>query len=90
MDEGFFNEAMDAVGLTPIYVDGRVDLDAQVSRVKRLHPTLKKCACGFVGTRTEFYNHLAFGEELETQAEMNAFWTKHGEIPYNIGDTQNE
>lgn len=93
MDEAFFNEAMDAVGLQPIYVNGRVDLDAnQPSKIKKLHPTLKKCLCGQVGTKSQFLRHMEYEREQSRRRGEHCvvFWKKHGEIPLNVGDPLTE
>ena len=62
-----------------------VDLDAGTRRIRKLHPTLKKCRCGFIGTKHVFMGHMdtllaarrAGGEKPEI------FWSQHGEVPLN-------
>lgn len=56
--------------------------------VKRLHPTLKACACGFVGTKNEFLKHMEAKERLAIfMRQTDAFWKEHGEIPLNEDGT---
>ncbi len=90
MNEQFFSDAMNAIGLTPIYVDGKVDLD-QVplpSTSRRLHPSRKKCVCGMTGTKHQFLKHM--DQELEQSRRngltVTVFWSQHGEVPYYEGD----
>jgi hypothetical protein len=67
---------------------GRVNIDDLApSKVKQLHPTLKKCACGWIGTKTKFFDHIDEAEGLEGLSAKE-FWTKHGEIPLNVGDEE--
>jgi hypothetical protein len=51
--------------------------------IKKLHPTLKACACGFIGTRSQLYNHLRCPQLGATARE---FFTLHGEVPLNEDD----
>jgi len=63
------------------------DLEPRPERVKRLHPTLKKCACGWTGSKTGLFDHIDKAEGLEGLSTKD-FWTKHGEVPHNIGDEE--
>lgn len=55
--------------------------------IRPLHPRLKKCACGLVGTKDEVYRHLEVGDQQAKALRMTKeFWTEHGEIPFNEGD----
>lgn len=45
--------------------------------IKKLHPTLKKCACGWVGSKRDLYIHFA---ELR---RSHLFYYEHGEVPLN-------
>jgi len=48
--------------------------------IKQLHPTLKRCKCGFIGTRSALYKHF------EPLTKLSDFTTKHGEVPLNEDD----
>jgi hypothetical protein len=48
--------------------------------IRRLHPTLKKCQCGFIGTKPELYKHF---DKLKG---LPNFFTLHGEVPLNEDD----
>jgi hypothetical protein len=54
------------------------------SRIKQLHPTLKACKCGFIGTKTEFYNHM--NETVKQYTAARQFFTEHGEAVLNFDD----
>jgi len=59
--------------------------------VKQLHPTLKACGCGFVGTKTEFMNHMEAKERLAIfMRQTDQFWKEHGEIPLNEDGTSGD
>lgn len=45
-----------------------------------MHETLKKCACGFVGTKHKLEKHL--GGEITSGMSSREWWKKHGEVPY--------
>ena len=82
-DQQYYDAVVEKLAL-----DKRVSVDAGApSKVKRLHPTLKKCACGFVGTKHELYKH--FDSERKDYDGVwpgflpKDFWTKHGEVPLN-------
>jgi len=56
--------------------------------VKQLHPTLKACNCGFVGTKLAFLNHMEAKERLAIfMRQTDKFWREHGEIPLNEDGT---
>ena len=56
--------------------------------IKQLHPTLKACNCGFVGTKTAFLNHMESKERLAIfMCQTDKFWKEHGEIPLNEDGT---
>lgn len=66
---------------------------AEVSRIKRLHPTLRKCKCGYIDTKHNVLNHIIQGlharssKELRTQNfNVREFWKHHGEVPLNEGE----
>jgi uncharacterized protein YjhX (UPF0386 family) len=52
---------------------------------RQLHPTQKKCKCGFTGERNAFNTHMAKTEhELVTKTgkmSIQAFFKRHGEVP---------
>lgn len=56
--------------------------------IKQLHPSLKKCACGYIGTKRELYKH--FEDIQRTMKAMGEspreFWAGHGEVPLNVDD----
>lgn len=84
MDFNLLSKAMDAVGLPVIVLD---DLE-KPNRIRKLHPTHKKCKCGFVGTKHLFHKHIEDGERKAfiTGVTAREFWTEHGELPLNEGD----
>jgi hypothetical protein len=51
-----------------------------------LHPTNKKCRCGFIGNRTQFYNHMSNRQRLYKDPQH--FFASHGEIPYYTNEAQ--
>jgi hypothetical protein len=54
-----------------------------------LHPTLKACKCGFIGTRSQLYKHFNREQEpVDGLVDMDArtFFTLHGEVPLNEDD----
>lgn len=53
--------------------------------IKPLHPTLKKCKCGFTGSRHALYKHFELFKNLHT-GDGTSFFDKHGEVPLNIDD----
>jgi hypothetical protein len=67
----------------------RINIDPPEGRAKKLHPTLKKCACGWIGTKTGFYDHIDDAEASE-DSSAKEFWTKHGEVPCNVDDPEVE
>jgi hypothetical protein len=74
MDMEFFGEAMKAVGLKVVVIDEKSE-----SPFQPLHPTLKKCKCGFIGTRVKFYDHMDVA--VDEYPNAKAFWEEHGEVP---------
>jgi hypothetical protein len=61
------------------------DLEPRPERVKKLHPTLKKCACGFIGSKHKLYKH--FDEtRFEGKEPVKNWFDKHGEVPCNVDD----
>jgi hypothetical protein len=52
--------------------------------IKHLHPTMKKCGCGFIGNKTQFYDHL-MDERMVYKFEdrLVEFYERHGEVPLN-------
>lgn len=42
----------------------------------QIHPTLKKCKCGFTGSRSQLYKHFDAIKFVDGQLDM----TKHGEV----------
>jgi hypothetical protein len=54
--------------------------------IKQLHPTLKACACGYIGSRTQLYKH--FDTEHKQLGSSLKFFAKHGEVPLNLGDAR--
>ncbi len=55
--------------------------------ISRLHPTLKACECGFIGTKRAFYRHLDTTEEdYRTLGKFPDFYVDHGEVPLNEDD----
>lgn len=57
----------------------KINLDAGIRPLRRLHPTLKKCACGFVGPKREFYGHM----DRRIKELGKDVWNEHGEVPLN-------
>lgn len=53
--------------------------------IKQLHPTLKKCKCGFIGKRNELYKHLDRARSAFDPNSKN-FFKFHGEVPLNVDD----
>lgn len=54
--------------------------------IKKLHPTLKKCKCGFISQRTQLYNHLERAKRNHRRPSGtldNEFFRQHGEVPLN-------
>lgn len=52
--------------------------------VKKLHPTLKKCACGYTGTKEQLYKHLKSQKEFyNLVGNVKKFYVLHGEVPLN-------
>jgi hypothetical protein len=54
-----------------------------------LHPTLKACKCGFIGTKRNLYKHFdsqygKFGNDL--MRLQSDFFIYHGEVPLNEDD----
>ncbi len=53
-----------------------------------LHPSLKKCKCGYIGTKRELYKH--FDDIRRTMKAMNEsareFFAGHGEVPLRTDD----
>ena len=58
------------------------------SPIQRLHPTFRACRCGFVGTKTQFYNHM--GEWTKHFSNAKAFFAEHGEVPINEDDPRTQ
>jgi hypothetical protein len=57
--------------------------------IKKLHPTLKACKCGFMGSRTGLYNHLKQTERNVVKImgySWSDYYAKHGEVPLNEDD----
>jgi hypothetical protein len=68
--------------------------------IKKLHPTLKACKCGFIGTRGQLYIHFSdaqskLAEELRsemgvgvaTKVKFNQrYYSEHGEVVLNEDD----
>jgi len=63
--------------------------------IKQLHPTLKACKCGMVGTRSQLYKHFDYfyrklAVEVATRRSDKTlnqlFFTSHGEVPLNEDD----
>ena len=48
-----------------------------------LHPTLKACKCGFIGTRSALYKHFKLWKYNMTP---KGFFEEHGEVPLNEDD----
>jgi hypothetical protein len=50
---------------------------------RKLHPTLKICRCGFIGTSSAFHNHMEVQERelVHRTGRMSicAFFERHGE-----------
>lgn len=53
-----------------------------------LHPTLKKCACGYIGTKRELYKHFDDVKRMLTAhgEPMREFLVCHGEVPLRPND----
>jgi hypothetical protein len=54
--------------------------------IKPLHPTLKACKCGFIGSRAQLYKHLDLVSLLYLSSDPKAFWNDHGESVLNVDD----
>jgi hypothetical protein len=63
-----------------VYIDENTDFNSLPNPFRQMHPTLKACACGFVGNKYELEKHFA-GESTSGQSPRE-FWTQHGEIPF--------
>ena len=48
--------------------------------IRPLHPTLKKCKCGFIGNRHALYKHFDTIKRVEGTLNMS----QHGEVPLHI------
>lgn len=63
----------------------------QGTEIKKLHPTLKKCGCGFIGNKGQFYEHMDNASQgIHSHVELaTKFYKEHGEVPINEdeGDT---
>lgn len=55
------------------------------TKIKHLHPQLKKCKCGFVGKRNRLYQHLEVFLQFH-RGDTQVFYSIHGEVPLNVGD----
>jgi len=57
-------------------------------KIKKLHPTLKACACGFIGTSTQLYHHFEYARSDNARRGLleRAFYEDHGEVPLNEDD----
>ena len=81
MDEKFFHDAMEAVGLGVVIIDE----NTLKSPFRPLHPTLRKCKCGIVDSSHNVTKHIT---DLLTSLDgvsargRETFWTFHGEVPY--------
>lgn len=56
--------------------------------IRKLHPTLKLCKCGYISDRNSLYRHLDQVRSHYTRCGMSAdeFWADHGELPLNDDD----
>jgi len=61
-----------------------VEIDVKPSPFRPLHPTLKKCYCGMIGSKLEFYDHMDVESEKigRDYSDAKEFWSQHGEVPY--------
>lgn len=55
-----------------------------------LHPTLRACHCGFIGTKTQFYSHMDSWQKLYKDGGLPNFWKDHGEVPINADDPRTQ
>lgn len=55
-----------------------------------LHPTLKACKCGMIGTKTQFYSHMDQWGKLYEESKLPNFWKDHGEVPINADDPRTQ
>jgi len=60
------------------------------SPFKPLHPTDKKCKCGYIGKRSLFYKHLEQAQLVcASHYPPQPFFQFHGEVPhYETTDDQ--
>src|SRR6266478_6090809 len=54
--------------------------------IKTLHPSLKACKCGYIGTRSELYRHFAQANSGIVKLSNAEFFGRHGEVPLNVDD----
>ena len=55
--------------------------------IKQLHPTLKACKCGYIGSRAELYKHFDIVQAyFKEHGHEKEFSTLHGESVLNIDD----
>jgi hypothetical protein len=52
--------------------------------IRSLHPTLKACKCGYIGSRSMFYKHM--DAEVTNYTSAQQFFINHGEAVLNIDD----
>lgn len=61
----------------------------QETEIKKLHPTLKKCKCGFIGVRPAWWKHyenerpVKHENKVVNEMRLIAFYGMHGEVPIN-------
>lgn len=68
-----------------VYADRMLEYTLERVMIEKLHPTLKKCGCGFIGTKQQYQKH--FDSELSATKKLGwslkAFYQLHGEVPIN-------
>lgn len=57
-------------------------------KIKKLHPTLKACKCGFIGTSGQLYKH--YDSNKFRQIPDCDFFAQHGEVPLNEDDPRTQ
>jgi hypothetical protein len=60
--------------------------------MSKLHPTLKLCHCGFIGTRNDFYDHMKIKERMHLffGGTLKEHYANHGERVLDEDDPRAE
>jgi hypothetical protein len=53
-------------------------------KIAKLHPTLKACSCGFIGSKSQYWKH--YETRMTEFDSIRDFYKHHGEVPLNEDD----